>query len=213
MNKQRFYGIIVLLVLIGSLFYLMFSPNGKQEKIDLATTTKDVIQEINVSKEYVKKTTDWMGKGNDGSEDLYFHPPRVKNNNQDQKKDVVKYFIAGLMTNDADIFMSNFYVQTISEDLFKTKTPDKTEVVKEIMNRISRNGQVKEVRYADKKGIFNSETDKLTLILVYKDNKQANITIQVLPVHVSHKESGGKILVIKTSAWDIIKQIETRTSN
>jgi hypothetical protein len=203
---------MLLVTLMGLLFYLILSPGGKQEKMNLDKTKEDVLGEINASKEYLKQTTEWMGDKSADGDIAYFNPPHKKVKNQDPKKDVVKYFIAGVLINDVDIFMSSFYAQTISEDLFKKDVPDKTVVVKEIMHRISRNGQLKDVQYKDKKGIFNSETNQLSLVLIYNDNKQATITLQVIPVEDEHGEHEEKVFVITTSAWDIINQIETHTN-
>jgi hypothetical protein len=212
MNKKRLFSILFQVSLIGLLFYLILGSDEKKETVNLNKTKEDVLKGINESKQYVKKTTEWMGDTSGEGEISYFNPPQKKGSNSDPKKDVVKFFLGGLLTNDVEIFMSSFYAQTISEDLFKKKNvTDKTVVVQEIMNRISRNGQLKGVQYQDKKGAFNAETDKLSLILIYKDNKQATITLQLMPVKDEHGEHKKEILVITTHAWDVIKQIETQT--
>lgn len=212
MDKKRFFSILFLISLIGLLFYLVNRPSEKTETINLNKTKDDVLSEIKDSKQYVKNTTNWLGDKSADQDIANFNPPHQKGANKNPKKDVVKFFVAGLLTNDIDIFMSSFYAQTISEDVFKKKNvTDKTEVVQEIMNRISRNGQLKGVQYQDKKGAFNAETDKLSLILIYKDNKQATITLQLMPVKDEHGEHKKEILVITTHAWDVIKQIETQT--
>jgi hypothetical protein len=213
MKMKRLSAIILLVVMVGLLFFILLRPGGNQETINLDKTKKDVLAQIKSSKEYVKNTAEWMGGDKTDEDFTVFNPPHSKNKNQNQdpKKDVVNYFLAGLLTNDVDLFLSSFYVQSISEDLFKKENPDKTEVVKEIMKSITRNGQLKDVKYEDKKGVLNTETDKLVLVFTYKDNKQAKITLQVMPVSDSHEGNKASILVISTSAWNIIEQIETQT--
>ena len=43
-------------------------------------------------------------------------------------------------------------VETISQDLFSVEEPDKRKVLEDIINRISRDGKLKEVVYEKKKG-------------------------------------------------------------
>ncbi|MDE3841029.1 hypothetical protein C0966_17335 (plasmid) [Bacillus methanolicus] len=212
MIKKTVSVIVTLFVLFGLLIYLIIAPEKEnKEIIELKSTKEEVLTEINKTKEYVKKTSEWMEADTGESDIGYYNPPHDENSNRDQKKDVVKYFIAGLMTNDVDIFLSSFYPQTISEDLFKSKVQDKTKVAEDIMNQITRSGRLKEIQYADRKGIFNSKTDKLSLTFIYNDNKQAKVTLHVLPVQDSHHEHEENIFVITTSAWLIIEQIENST--
>ncbi|MFT9496931.1 MULTISPECIES: hypothetical protein [Bacillota] len=207
MDKKKISAIALLLFLIGLLFYLIVAPEGEQEDMDLDKTKEEVLKEINSSEEYVKNTVDWADKD---TEIAYFNPPHVEESNYDPKKDVAKYFIAGLLTNDIDIFLSSFYVQTISEDLFRSKEPDKMLVTKEIMRQITRDNQLKEIKYSDKKGVFNTETNKLSLTLIYKDNKEARINLQAILLEDAHGDHEEKVYVITTSVWDIIEQIKTR---
>lgn len=212
MDKKRIGAITFLILLVGFLLYLVLHPSEKQDSINLEKTQNDVLNHVKSSKRYVKNTIKWMG-GNQMDKDIaVFNPPSPQDGVQDPKRDVVDYFLAGLLSQNVEVFLSSFSVQTISEDLFKKTNTDKTEVAKEIIKDITRNGQLKGVKYEDKKGTLGTDTDKLSLILTYKDTKQAKITLQVMPVSDSdHQSEEASVDVITTSAWNIIEQINAQT--
>lgn len=200
------FSIIIFILLI---MYLIWGPESGKKQLELDSTKDEVLSEIQKSQEYVDKTTKWLE--DEDADIAYFHPPEEHKSNEDPKTDVLKYFIAGLLANDSDIFLSSFYPESLSKDLFQSNISDKEKVAKEIMQRISRNGQIADVEYVVKKGAFNSETNKISVHFIYKDEKKAKVTLDILPVADSHDHGEESIYVITTSAWKIIEQIENST--
>lgn len=213
MTKRRLSIALLIVILLAIVFYLIWAPeSGKKEDISLNTAKDDVLDEIQESREYVNDTAEWMEESEGDGDIAFFNPPSERKKVVDSKRNVVKYFIAGLMANDVDIFLSSFHPEFISKDLFKSETPDKIKVAKEIMDRISRSGQLKEIQYGKRKGILNAETNTLTLYLSYKDDKKAEILLDIISLSDAHHEGKGEgIYVITTSVWEIIRQIENST--
>ncbi|WML38145.1 hypothetical protein RCG19_13010 [Neobacillus sp. OS1-2] len=194
------------------MMYIIWGPEAGKKQLELDSTKNEVINEVQQTKEYVNKTSDWLESEGRNPEIAYFNPPEDSSKNKDPKTDVLKYFIAGLLTNDIDIFLSSFYPETISKDLFQSNITDKVKVAEGIMERISRNGQITDVQYVVKKGAFNTETNKISVILIFKDEKKAKVTLDIIPVKDSHEKDEKSVYVINTSAWKIIEQIENSTN-
>lgn len=216
MPKRIILVTLSFLAALAMLFYLIWGPErGKEEELDLNSITDEVRAEIKANEEYAKKASEYMGDEN--GEIAYFYPPEDAVNHgtkKEKKKDVVKYFIAGLIANDVDIFISSFYPETISRDLFAKDNPDKDAVAKEIMDKITRSGQLQKVEYGERKGALKQDSNTITLIFTYKDGKKSDTRIDILPLVDAHHE-GDKdaIYVITSSAWEIIDQIEKSTNS
>lgn len=192
---------------------VILGPEIGKKELALGATKNDVLREVNNAKEYVNKTSEWMGENGEGSDIGYFNPPEENKKNEDPKIDVLKYFIAGLLADDMDIFLSSFNPESISKDLFQSEVEDKTKIAEEIMSRISRDGQIKDVQYKLEKGAFNSgERNKISVTLTYKDNQNAKVKLDIIPLSDAHHDDKESIYVIATSAWKIIKQVEKSTN-
>lgn len=202
------FSIIIPLLFI---MYLIWGLETGKKQLELDSTKNEVVSEVRKAQEYVNKTSKWLESEGEDSEIAYFHPPEEHDENDDPKTDVLKYFIAGLLANDLDIFLSSFYPESISKDLFQSDTPDKEKVAEEIMQRISRNEQILDVEYVIKRSTFNSETNKVSVNFIYEDGKKAKVNLDILPVTDSHDKEEQSIYVITTSAWKIIEQIENST--
>lgn len=210
MNHRAIWISIVAILLVSFIFYWIWAPeSGERNEVKLDTTKEEVLKEVNEAKEYVKKTAEWAEKS--GGEVAYFNPPEEHESETEPKEELVKYFIAGLYTNDIDIFLSNFHPETLSRDLFKSNNPDKDAVARELINKITRDKQLKAVDYDVQKGFWNKDSDALSINITYQDGKVANIVIDIVSLTDSHEEHEHAIFYITTSAWDIIKQIESST--
>ncbi|QCJ45500.1 hypothetical protein FAY30_26540 (plasmid) [Bacillus sp. S3] len=202
------------IIFVSLVTYIILGPElfGKNE-LALEATKKDVLNEVKKTKEYADKTSKWMGENGEDTDIGFLHPPEEHKKNEDPKLDVLKYFIAGLLAKDIDIFLSSFNPETVSKDMYQSKVEDKTKVAKEIMNRISREGQIKDVQYKIEKGAFTSGVrNKLSVTLTYKDNRSAKVKLDIIPLGDAHQhENKESIYVITTSAWKIIEQIEKST--
>lgn len=206
MNKKT-AGLISILVILGISLFIYLDINSGKQRIELDATKEEVLKEIKESKEYTEKTIQ-LAEGND-LDIGYLHQEQAEHERkEDPKKEAIKYFIAGLLSNNTDIFLSSFNVETISKDLFQSKNPDKDNVTKEIMDKISRKGTLKEILYKVNKGFLNTDSDTILLTIKYDDQKEATVNIDLLSLSDSHHEDEIGTYVITTSAWDMIKQIE-----
>lgn len=211
MNKAK--ALTLALGITGVLFlvfWIFLYDNQPKEMLPVDKTKEEVLANIENAKEDYEKTTDWIQSMNEDVEIGYISPnePTDSTKNFDPKKDLVNYFIAGITAKDADIFVSCYEVETISQDLFSVEEPDKRKVLEDIINRISRDGKLKEVVYEKKKGAFGTPTNEIQLTLIYEDDKAVDITFQTKAYKDNH-HSNESIYVITTSVWDIVQQIET----
>jgi hypothetical protein len=191
------------------LVYLNWETALGKQQLDLELTKNEVLSEIHEAKEYVNKTANWMGTEED-TEIGYFHPPEEDEHRGDTKQNVLKYFIVGLLEDDLDIFLSSFYPESISKDLYQSTEPDKEKVARQIMARISRNGQIADIHYDISKGSFNSNANEIDILITYEDEKKAGIILDITGLADAHHPEE-KIYVIQSSAWDIINDIEKST--
>lgn len=215
MTKRNILIALSTIALLVLILYLIWGPqSGKEEELDLEAITNEVLVELKANEDYVKKTAEYMGEENGEIAYFYPHEDAVNHGNKkEKKKDVVKYFIAGLLTNDIDIFLSSFYPETISRDLFASDNPDKDAVAQEIMGKITRADQLQKVEYGERKGLLKQDSNTITLIFTYIDGKKAEIRVDTLPlVDAHHEGEEDAIYVITSSAWDMISDIEKSTN-
>ncbi|MEI2356260.1 hypothetical protein [Mesobacillus zeae] len=208
-SKRTLLGISIL-ILTGLIFYVIVGPELGKQGLDLNETKSKVLSDVKAQKEYVNKTAKWMEE--EGEQDIgYFHPPLDDSKSIDQRKDVLNYFVTGLLENDLDIFLSSFNPESISKDLFKSNVQDKVLVAEDIMERISRKNQIEDIKYKIKKGKINTEFNKISVTITYKDKEKAAFILDIKPVIDSHHE-GESVYVITTSVWNIIEKIESSCS-
>ncbi|WP_409292870.1 hypothetical protein [Peribacillus sp. SCS-37] len=188
----------------------MIGPEIGKKELPLEATKNEVLKEVNDTKEYANKTSEWMGSDKENSDLGFINPPSHHDENADPKLDVLKYVIAGLVANDMDIFLSSFHPETVSKDMFKSKLEDKTKVAKAIMRKITRDGQINDVNYKIEKGALSSGTkNELSVTITYKDNTHGIVKMEIIPLNDAHQHES--IYVITTSSWEIIKQLKKTT--
>lgn len=198
-------GTLVLLCVL----YLVFLPSNKLAPMDLNETQEQVAAQIESDKEYTEKTLEWATEQKEDIDVGFIEPHTEKVNDVSPQRDVVNYFITGILKQDVGLFMSTFKTETISSDLFKVDKVDKQEVAKDIIDRISRNNTISGVNFKEKKGAFGGETNEVELEFEYKDGNSSSIIISLESTEEAHSDHAhDEILVITTSLWDIIKQIE-----
>ncbi|MEK4671373.1 hypothetical protein [Niallia sp. FSL R7-0271] len=189
--------------------YLIFLPSNKLAPMDLKQTQEQVAAQIESDKEYTEKTLEWATEQKEDIDVGFIEPHTEKVNDVSPQRDVVNYFITGILKQDVGLFMSTFKTEIISSDLFKVDKVDKQEVAIDIINRISRNNTISGVNFKQKKGAFGGETNEVELEFEYEDGKSSPITISLESTEEAHSDHAhDEILVITTSSWDIIKQIE-----
>jgi hypothetical protein len=213
MNSKIIWGFLGAMIVIGTILFIYLGSSQGKRTLNLEETKAEVLNEVEEAENYAEETSEWMEKN--GVEEIgFFNPPH---NEEPQEKselklEVVKYFVAGLLDNNIDIFLSSFYPESISKDLFKQKNPDKYVVAQEIIDRISRKETIENIEYKVNKGFMDRETNAFTLTIIYKDKQKADITLEVMPVEDVHSEEEvHQMYVITNSVWDMIEQIENST--
>ncbi|WP_391709088.1 hypothetical protein [Streptomyces virginiae] len=177
--------------------------------MDLKATQEQVAAQIESDNEYTEKTIEWATEQKENLDVGFIEPHTEKVNDVSPQRDVVNYFITGILKQDVELFMSTFQTETISSDLFKVEETDKQKVAQDIINRISKNNSIKGVNFKEKKGVFGGETNEVKLEFQYKDGKSSLVTLSLESIEEAHSDHAhDDILVITTSSWDIIKQIE-----
>ncbi|KYD23173.1 MULTISPECIES: hypothetical protein [Bacillales] len=212
--------VLVMIAIVGTvlllflLYYVIVKEGSGKEEIQLAEIEREVSQELQSLQNYIDKTAQWAeNQGIDAQDIAYFHPDTEKNSkhSQDPKKEAIKYFVGSLITENVDLFISSFSVESISRDLYRVENPDKIAVAKEMMDRITRNG-ISKIYYEEKRGIFNTPSNKIVLTFIYNDSRQAEVSIELdnLSGDIHHDHSD-ESYVITTSVWQVVKQIEIGT--
>lgn len=205
-SQRQTLSVCLLIVIIILIIIIIMNPFPKtKQTLDLENTQKQVMEETKSAKDYEEKTQDWLNNGQDNI--FVKHQDVGEKTSSEKKVDVLKYFVVGLLQNNADIFTSSIYAETISKDLFQNNNPDKNDVLQEIMKRITRDGKLNGIDYVVDKGVFNSEKDEINVTFDYRDHKSAELTLQVIANSDSHT-STDSYYVIKTSTWDIVNTIE-----
>lgn len=206
MNTKQIIGLITVSIFIIFLLLFYIVPNQKYETLNLNETKNEVKKELEKTESYYQSTSEWMDAAEKAEDIGYLNPGHKGGENTSFYKDLVNYFVVGLLEKDTNIFLSTFAPETISRDVFKSSETDKEKVVQQMISKISRQDTIQNIRYAENKGAFNKSTDKITLKLSYSDGKRAKCTISVIKGGDKHRTQS--YYLITTSIWSIIEQIE-----
>lgn len=215
MNSKIVLGSLGGLIIIGIVLFIVFGPSLDKDTLDLEETKAEVLEEVEETKNYAEETTKWMEENGVEEEVGFFNPSHSEQQDEQSipKEDVIKYFVAGLLDKNIDIFLSSFYPDSISKDLFKHENPDKFVVTEEIIDSISRKGTIENIEYKVNKGFMDQETNTIILTITYKDKQKADISIEIMPVEDVHSEEEvHQMYVITNSVWVMIDQIKNSTN-
>lgn len=189
--------LVILTVLISINKYVQ-SKGGLEKKVNVNSAVDDILSD----EEKIKNISTDKGKQNT---QLIKLSNQVATNNQDPKY-VLKYVFASALTSQPDLFSSAFDVDQFNKDLFRRTNSDKVSVIKEMMKKITRINKLKYLK------VINIKPDKtrsyyiVSARLFYQDNYQSPIVLKMK--YEQNEERRQSILVITTSVWDLIKQIE-----
>ncbi|CAI9386628.1 hypothetical protein [Niallia sp. Marseille-Q9988] len=210
MKKKYFWIISVSILTICVVIYISISSNQKLTPVDLKEMQNEVAEEISMNESYQNKTMEWAKKNAKVNMelDLGFYEPN-QHSDVSPERNVINYFMTGLLQNNIDYFTSAFDVEVLSQDLFQSKEENKELVVKEIIKRISRNGTIEGLKVKESKGGIGPNSNKVLLEILYKDDISKKVNFFISPSEYSHSlEHQHSTFSIVTSAWDIVKQIE-----
>lgn len=119
----------------------------------------------------------------------------------------INYLFAAAQSGNKDAFIDAFEAMEINEALFQSKDPDKEAVAEDMMKRLTRNYTLESVNFIKEKFVFEKEATRCIVELVYKNQKKVRLSIILKLRGTAHTE-GELIYFVKTSPWDLIRQIE-----
>lgn len=210
MKKHYIWIISISIITICIALYINVSSSQKLTPVDLKDMQNNVAKEVSFNKEYQEKTMEWAEKNAKGDMelDLGFYEPN-EHSDVSPQRNVINYFMTGLLQDNIDYFTSAFDIEVLSQDLFQSKEEDKELVVKEIINRISRNGSIEGLKIKEAKEGIGPNSNRVLLELKYSDGLSKRIEIRISPSEYAHSEEHHhSTYSIVTSAWEIVKQIE-----
>ncbi len=124
-------------------------------------------------------------------------------------ENTIRFLGVTILANDYDNFYKNFEIEKFNDDLFKVDSFDKSEVIKEMTNQISRNGKLQDIGILKEKASIADNTVEVETVFKYSD---IEIVIPLeLKMIVDDEHTGTESLYITTSVWDIIGLIEKGT--
>jgi len=213
MKKSQRYLVLFILVTTVILLILFAVTNFTQKEIILANDIKEeVLAEMEKYKEYEERTLAWaeeqVGMHTEHLDIGYLSPPDEKNSGGgDPKLMPIKYLIAGVSANNINIFLSSFHPETVMLDLENIQFSEGIQTLEEIMEQISRDKRLEGIHIEEVKGIFNAPTNEIDLTLIYTDDVEVTIRVELASFKDEHVNEN--FYVITTSMWEIIEQIKT----
>jgi hypothetical protein len=124
------------------------------------------------------------------------------------------FFVSVLKEENEEYFASLFLPQQYSDDLWaSSKDPFKDKITKKFMKELNRNGMLESARYDTKlmDGYKTNRKDSaVELILVYKDGKEAKLSLDLELMGTEHSKDDD-IYFIKNSVLDLINHVKKQT--
>lgn len=193
--------LFITILVIGGIYFYVNRP-GDPINLKQTTYTLKKDQQIVNEEESVYKS---VGNGGD-HEGGGFLPTNVKSIAQDNSdpKTVLKYFFTALMMKNPNIFMPYMDGVVLSKDLFKSKNPNKTEVIKSYMKQLSHNFTIKKVSILNENSSINQNI-VFKVRVTYAKNISRRLII-VLDDYAPTHYNGAPLYYVKTSLLSLIKQ-------
>ncbi|USK62185.1 hypothetical protein [Peribacillus asahii] len=123
----------------------------------------------------------------------------------------VDYLFGIAMLKNVDLFPDAFTVERFSEDVKAPELGSKVETVEDIMNRLTKNGTLTEVKVVKTKNTFEKMTVLFIVDLYYKD-LAAPIRVQIKVKESGYTGNGEndkeQHYYVDTSVWKILEKIE-----
>lgn len=197
-----------IILILTSLLLILISVIGVKEYVTTNGITKKAINIDEFSEEMIKDFNQIESVKNNyhSEEELDLKDEIMFEKNQDPEY-VTNFFFASAVLREVDLFSSVFEFEQYNVDLFLNENPDKHQVVLEMMERITREDTLNNLKIISVKKHAIEPTFTVEVLLFYKDEKVKSISLELITKGTSH-EYGDNIFFIKTSAWDIVSQIE-----
>ncbi len=199
---------VSLLITIGGIIAILsfsYFIKGDVELIDLNLAKEVVSEDMERVVSQEAAVYNWVYSSDLDVGSLENNDQRVIQRYREQRG-VVEFLFASILLNDPDLFIQSFRAETISQDLFLSDNPNKEEVVREVMTRISRNGLLEKLGYEEITNRFNSSTQTSRVYLYYLDGEEITIKLSFKKAGTSH-HTNDEIYFITTSIWDIYNSI------
>lgn len=205
MEQRKKLAIILVLAigLVGTFFYF-WETHRTGEELHVQQDEKNIIKQFEKEKQREEKIIS-AAKVYHVKDLGYINHSHNENNIYTSPKGTIKYLFGTALSGNPDLFSASFEFDVIAKDISKAETPEeKQKLIKEMMKRITRNGKLKDVGYLGSHD--KGDTTEVEVVLTYQDEKKVPLKIEL----VAHPDPHDNINIyyVKTSAWDMIKQIE-----
>ncbi|QAS54778.1 hypothetical protein [Halobacillus litoralis] len=201
----RSFIVIFLCIVIAGVSFIIWNTNSTGEKLDLEKSSGDLEKDIE-SLEALEKNLNSVSSDEEGHEhNSEGFGPMEKYQDRDG---TIKFFFGSIMMENTDIFIQSFKTEVISNALFAKSNPDKDKVALDLINKISRKGNLKDISIKKGKAPLRVSSDEYSITLWYKDGKRAEIPLSFSSYSSTHHPDSGSVYVIETSPLEIIKNIE-----
>jgi hypothetical protein len=202
----------VLVILCFVTLMIQFNK-PKEKEVNLVSVSKKVEDEIEQQKLYQAQVVSV-----DAHAPEYLYSPSDKGHDEiikdgDLKKYTMDLFLTGLMKQDSNIFAYSYEPGSLSKDLFEDKDTDKSKVLHNFMNHITRDNKLTKVTYFIPKGSLATEKDEIDLHLYYQDKKEAKMKLSLKVVTDEHNKMKYENYLITTSVIELGKTIEEQTKD
>ncbi len=117
----------------------------------------------------------------------------------------VEYLFSSALMNDMTLFAEAFEGQSFTEDLFEHPEPNKMIVTQEMMNRLTKNGELEQVRFVRSTYAFGKDNLNIIVDLFYTNKETIRVSLGLKKADTEAEQ-----YVIASSVWELIRQIERR---
>lgn len=128
----------------------------------------------------------------------------------------LEYLFALSLLEETDLYPDAFTIDQYMNDVFNKEGENKEQKVKDIMERLTRDGKLTSVQFVKSKMVFDKNSLRVVADLYYNDLKNP-IRVNVKLKEVEHDYIGhaadniiskSQFYYIDSSVWDIIDKIE-----
>lgn len=213
MKRKRIAILVVVLIgVISTIIYLMMTGRIQTgEELDIKEKAKIIQQESQAIDEATKREAKLLTQFDPNNDSQVEGLDASYMNNFGSPQGMAEYVFGTLILNDPELFINAFDGYTISNDLSEGKNyEEKMDIVAKMMQRLSRDGTLKEVNLISS-NVYDDGAEAQVL-LIYEDEKDAKVKLKFSVDEEMHDPNHKKSYSVLTSIWDLIDQVEKQTA-
>jgi uncharacterized protein YxeA len=204
MMKRLLISIFVISILVGGLFIYkkVTTPDVPRVFKSMEEAEKQIMTEA----EEASKLT------NSNDQEAYEKLEKELQERYSRPESAVEYLFAIATLGEENYYPDAFTIDQYSSDIFDHEEPDKVKLVKDILNRLTRNQHLESVEMIRSMLVFEKDALRVVADLHYSDLPEpirVNIKLKQIKMESSHgEEHEQNYYYISSSVWDILKRIE-----